>query len=404
MSFKPIPCNAAWSLSRPPKSYLRILADWEAVVERIRLLPDCDSFLLPIPYIKLQEAASEGPVIVILVGKNQSTAIIVMPEGEPHIVDIPEASEEALKTLYEELESTVKKLPEERQVVRKLPGLLSQLWNLLVQPIIHELTDRLCIPPQSRIWWYPTSWASFLPLHAAGSYKKGGVSVADLYISSYTPTLQALRRARQIYQGPEVDGHARLLMVSQPESEGLDELAVTEEVEVVRRLVQTTTLLSDNQATKEKVLPEMHKNSWIHLACHGVPNAADPFQSHFALKGDPLSLQDIITDDLPSAEFAYLSACHSAAQDRTLPDEGLTLAGGMHFAGFKSVVGTLWKMADDDAPMLAEGFYGALSRESGNGRPFDCKKTAQALHEAVQKLRVEKVPLFRWVNLVHYGI
>jgi CHAT domain-containing protein len=46
--------------------------------------------------------------------------------------------------------------------------------------------------------------------------------------------------------------------------------------------------------------------------------------------------------NMPNAQLAYLSACESAGVDGSRPDEGLNLAGGMIFAGFKSVIATLW--------------------------------------------------------------
>lgn len=62
---------------------------------------------------------------------------------------------------------------------------------------------------------------------------------------------------------------------------------------------------------------------------------------------------------MSNAEFAFLSACHSAAVDsQGSPDEVLHLAAAMQFSGFKSVVGTLWGMADTDSPTVAKAFYG----------------------------------------------
>jgi hypothetical protein len=44
----------------------------------------------------------------------------------------------------------------------------------------------------------------------------------------------------------------------------------------------------------------------------------------------------------PYAEFAFLSACHTADGDEETPDEVIHLAAGLQFSGFKSVIGTLW--------------------------------------------------------------
>lgn len=52
-------------------------------------------------------------------------------------------------------------------------------------------------------------------------------------------------------------------------------------------------------------------------------------------------LLDIVRRQLPSAEFAFLSACHTAElAEESLADEVLHLAAAMQFCGFRSVVGT----------------------------------------------------------------
>jgi CHAT domain-containing protein len=50
--------------------------------------------------------------------------------------------------------------------------------------------------------------------------------------------------------------------------------------------------------------------------------------------------------DIPHAEFAFLSACHTAVSDEETPDEVILLAAGLQFSGFKSVIGTLWEVDD----------------------------------------------------------
>jgi CHAT domain-containing protein len=73
----------------------------------------------------------------------------------------------------------------------------------------------------------------------------------------------------------------------------------------------------------------------------------------------------------------------------------------MQFAGFKSVVGTMWAMADEDGPLLAERFYKHMFKHPGQ---VDCRDSAEALSKAVNVLRRKKVPFERWINFVHYGI
>ncbi len=111
---------------------------------------------------------------------------------------------------------------------------------------------------------------------------------------------------------------------------------------------------------------------------------------------------DVVQARLPDAELAFLSACHAAAVDaQGTPDEVIHLAGALQFCGFRSVVGTLWAMADVDGPDVADDFYGHMMPE--NGRATDFKQSAAGLNVAVKEMRKRKVPLDRWVNFVHIG-
>jgi CHAT domain-containing protein len=74
--------------------------------------------------------------------------------------------------------------------------------------------------------------------------------------------------------------------------------------------------------------------------------------------GQRPTLTDLMAAIVCNAELAFLSACNSARGDpHGTHDEGLHLAAAMQYRGFRSVVGTLWPMADDDGPDVARDFY-----------------------------------------------
>jgi CHAT domain-containing protein len=77
----------------------------------------------------------------------------------------------------------------------------------------------------------------------------------------------------------------------------------------------------------------------------------------------------------------------------------------MQYCGFRSVVGTMWAMADMDGHGLVEDFYkSTFSREESRASVPFYERTARALRDAVKKLRgKEGIMLERWVNFVHYG-
>ena len=86
-------------------------------------------------------------------------------------------------------------------------------------------------------------------------------------------------------------------------------------------------------------------------------------------------------------------------------DEGLHLAAAVQYSGFRSVIGTMWAMVDEDGRDLAENFYKALFSDSKReqGTPYH-ERSAKALRFAVKKLRKKRrISHERWVNFVHYG-
>ena len=151
-------------------------------------------------------------------------------------------------------------------------------------------------------------------------------------------------------------------------------------------------LISD-EATRATVIHGLQKHRLAHFACHGNLEPEKLFEASFELHGgDRLTLLDIVRSRLAiAAEFAFLSACHAAElTDFEHPDEALHLTAAMQYCGFRSVVGTLWAMADTDGRDLSVHFYGHMFSPDGEvGLPLR-KRSAKALCDAVQILRKEE--------------
>ena len=165
-----------------------------------------------------------------------------------------------------------------------------------------------------------------------------------------------------------------------------------------------TTLIS-KKATPSAVIRRLRDHRFAHFSCHGILEAGKPFDASFKLhQGQRLTLLEIVRSQLPSAEFAFLSACHTAElTEESIADEGLHLSAAVQYSGFRSVVGTMWAMADVDGQVLAKHFYASVISEKWEGVPY-YERTAEALRDAVQELRRrKKVTTERWVNFVHYG-
>ena len=271
----------------------------------------------------------------------------------------------------------------------------------------HRIFAASLCADQSRIWWCPMSVFCSLPLHAMGPIPSDDGErryFLDLYICSYTPSLSALIQSCNHDSGSESSDPPSVLLVAQTD---LSLPTVGGEIQVVRALNTEVTSLISEAATPIGVLDGFHHHRFVHFACHGTLEANKPFEAGFELHGDErLTLLEIVRADLPAAEFAFLSACHTAeVTEGSIMDEGLHLAAAVQYSRFRSVVGTMWAMADVDGRELAENFYKILFSNSRRykGIPYH-ERSAKALQLAVKKLRKKRrISHERWVNFVHYG-
>ena len=284
-----------------------------------------------------------------------------------------------------------------------LASVLAELYTLVGQPVIDRLRQ-LQVPEQSRVWWCPTSVFCSLPLHAMGPIPSDDGEpryFLDLYICSYTPTLSALIQSRRRDSNIRSSDRPSILLVAQPDP---SLPTVGGEIKAVQALDTDVTSLISKAATPDTVIDGFHRHGFVHFACHGTLEAGKPFETGFELHGSArLTLLEIVRANLPAAEFAFLSACHTAEMTKgSVVEEGLHLAAAVQYCGFRSVVGTMWAMVDEDGRDLAATFYKALFANS-RGTPY-YERSAKALRCAVKKLRRKRhITLERWVNFVHYG-
>jgi CHAT domain-containing protein len=385
------------------------------VISRIRILPGLSRFLLPQLFSDLRKAAEDGPVIIINASQYSCDALIITSTQDPvHIpLDITQAEVSELSLKFQSITDRVGSSDHELES-NQIVGVLRNLWDRVVSPVVEALTSRKSIRRHSRIWWCPTAEFTLLPLHAAGPYMekshngKERHNLSHFYISSYIPTLAELIRARQQVSRDAAIQH--FVAIGQANPDGAKVLrCVDAELSVVtQRLahilssvppVLSFTQLADSDATVDGVVDALSRNHWLHLACHGTPNRKQPFQSSFAMRDGPLTIRKIMESHWQDPEFAFLSACHTTVGDESSPDEAIHLAAAMQFSGFRSVIGSMWSVDDDVAHHVVSAFYDNMV--DGSGR-LNCTRAAEALHKAVKTLR--KIPLEQRIVFVHIGV
>lgn len=240
-------------------------------------------------------------------------------------------------------------------------------------------------------------------MHAAGKYY-GDVqeSIMDYAVSSYTPTLTNILPRPTITNSNQ----ARLLMVGQADSPGQAPLPYTDiEINEIAGIFRTHALpltcnvLKDELATRTAVLSGMANSNIVHLACHGT-SEHDSLRSAIVLQDGPLDVQTMIRTPFADAQLAFLSACQTAFVNLSEPDESIHIASAMLFAGFKGVIGTMWAINDEDAPIIAKSFYTHLIK---NGT-VECSDAAVALHNSVKEFRGAGSSVLNWAPFIHLGL
>ncbi|KAH9956371.1 CHAT domain-containing protein [Russula dissimulans] len=435
----------------------KLLKEHDALVLQIRTLPGLHRFLTPPSFDTLRSAASRGPVIIVNHSIWRCDILIVLHDAPPSLITTPSDFYDRANRLRDRLLNMrrgyddVVGWTEYENVVRSV---LADLYELVGQPVIERLRV-LGIPEQSRVWWCPTSAFCFLPLHAMGpipspSRDKMQRYFSDLYIPSYTPTLSALIEARKPVSRTTTTTTTTKTSSSEKPSlllvayHAKDLPGMRKEIKVMQGLRHARVhALTDSGATKAAVLAGLQQHAHVHLAGSVKLVPGQPFDAPLNLyAGQRLTLLDLARAKLspssssssssspspspsPSAAaFAFLSASHTAEppDDRSSPDEALHFAAAALHCGFRSVVATMWGMADADGRHVCKEFYKLMfakdkkDKDKGKGKgkedpespppsPSPChERAAEALRDAVQKLRKrKKVTVDRWVTYVHYG-
>ncbi|KAG2150943.1 CHAT domain-containing protein [Suillus clintonianus] len=386
---------------------------WEAVVAQIRGVDGFSRFLLPPSYDDVRLAAQDGPIILLVASEYSCHSLIITRDAEqPHHVPLPSLNLANLEELKDDFLSTMRSAvrTHQKEPRTKLLALLRKVWDKVMLPIVMVLRGDLKVEHRSRIWLCPTAAFTSIPLHAASLFrvKADGsgpeLCLEDIYICSYTPTISALIRARQtmkmhvspsfvaIGQGQPGAGQGEVLM------------NVDSELDLVCGLIPSkvgATILRGDEATKLGALEALRHNTWVHIACNSDQEYEQPYNSRFAMRDKPVTLLDIMENNAPKAEFAFLSSCHTAIGDEQTPDEVIHLAAGLLFSGFKSVIGTLSVVDDDVAKEIVQAFYENMFTDG----VMDCRKAASALNNAIRAVKVQQqVPLEQSIIFIHIGV
>lgn len=194
-----------------------------------------------------------------------------------------------------------------------------------------------------------------MPVHAAGIFTGNHpISLAEHAFVSYTPTITALITASQNALKVRKEDARVLISTIQCGFQWTPLPSVEEEAQVITAVVPPESILllttRDNEAKDsprhsacaKEVLEHLPQATILHMACHGYQDQTDSLASGFVMSDKMLTVEQLLDLELPKAQFAFLSACETAKTNEAQPDQAVNLASTLLFAGFRSVIGTMW--------------------------------------------------------------
>jgi tetratricopeptide (TPR) repeat protein len=391
---------------------MRQADEWDRLVAEIQELPGFAGFLESPPFAELAAAVADGPVVILNASNYRCDALALTADG-PIVVPLLRVTREEARTRANAFLSAIRMAADAdqdslRQAFADASAMVDDVLGWLAEevttPVLAALQDVL--PPRGehgelpRIWWCPTGPLSVLPIHAAGP-----PWVTDQVVSSYTPTLRALRDARH-RPAPTPSGDERMLLVTMPGTAYLPGGAplpgASDEADVVaRRFLARMKHLTGPTATRAHVVSGLTTATFAHFACHAAVQPGDPSAGGLYLADGPLTISQLSHQELAGAALAFLSACESATGSVLHLDESISMAAATQLAGFRHVIGTMWYLADTVAPDVAQCVYDGLAGQDG-GQPA-ASGSAQALHAALEQLRAAGCPTLLWAPYIHIG-
>jgi tetratricopeptide (TPR) repeat protein len=140
------------SMEEEGRQYRALTKEWESIIEKIRLIPNFESFLRSHKASQLMKSAEDGPVVVLNVAEKRCDALAIIPGMDDVVhIPLPDMSSGKVTDLCNELKnvlySTGARVRGERaaqRVTDENPSdgcqrVLAEIWSGLVKPVMDSL-------------------------------------------------------------------------------------------------------------------------------------------------------------------------------------------------------------------------------------------------------------------------
>ena len=249
-------------------------------------------------------------------------------------------------------------------------GVLVGLHDVLVAPAERAGLLR----DARRLVVVPHAFMTYLPF-AALRRSAGGRYLVEDYSMLQAPSAAvfvAMRRSGRTHSPPALGARS---IAFAPFPDALP--ASRREVRAFQGIVSGATGESGDRATEPRIRSALATGGVVHLATHGRMNARNPMFSRIelahgvgssAMDDGRLEVHEILGLHV-GAQLVFLSGCETGvgpawSTEFNRGDDYASLAQAFLFAGARSVVATLWPIADEGAAEFATRFYTHLARRS----------------------------------------
>lgn len=253
-----------------------------------------------------------------------------------------------------------------------------ELYEILFQPLEND------IDKEKVIYFVPDKKLFHLPFAALISGKTGKYLIEDHPIAYAPSTNVFLISMRNSSEKTRLE-EEKLLSVGNPsfdrnEFSDLPDLpSAKDEAKKIVRFYQNSTLLLEDEVTKQNLLREMKQADVIHFAGHYVVNEDAPLQSAFLIAKDEqdskLANYELLEENIEKPKLIILSACDTAVE-KYYKGEGMIGAGRAFLSmGVPTVVASQWQVESDATAELMGKFH--KNRKSQNHTNASALRKAQ---------------------------
>ncbi|KAI0701815.1 hypothetical protein BC835DRAFT_178849 [Cytidiella melzeri] len=391
-----------------------LVDEFQGLVQHLRQYPGLADFLRPIQLTDFTAQLDHEPV-VLLIAQPHCAAIICRSSG---------ASTISLPLHTDELTNLASGFQGMQQGIdgATYGELAGRIWEAVVCPILTSL-EYTTIPihrPKPRVWWCPTGPFTFIPLHAVGDYQAGKqpICTLDYVVSSYTPSIAALRSAER----HELNRYTRELLL--PTALTTDFQPLLSSADSFRK--DDTHVVQIPSPTSSDGLS--FSFGFNNYTCHSEgrrapfirltgpldntkvtsPDADDSqLLTHSAASHTPPNLTELASSHVA---FAFHDSQSLPASTNNLisrlPFEGTHAGFALLSSGFHSIISTVpgWQSLLDASDTAAVIEQVCKDIESADSSDLDPSVVPYALDNAIRSLRNNGVPLLRLIPFIHIGL